>query len=91
MRPFFCNKCDVLVNPVTDAEGHTIAEAVVGAMFRQNKLIHWTKINRQLDGRIFRIPFCTALSASSQSKTMVVAVAEINGGTDEPAEVTSNG
>ena len=44
-----------------------------------------------MDGRIFRIPFCTALSASSQSKPMVVAVAEINGGTDEPAKVTSNG
>lgn len=87
----FCNKCDVLVNPVTDAECHTIAEAIVGTVFRQKELIHWTKINRQLNRCVFWIPFCTALSTSSQSKIMIVAITKVNGGTNEPTEVASNG
>lgn len=78
------------MNPVTDAECHTIAEAVVAAMFRQKKLIHWTSVYCQLNRRVFRIPFRTTLSTNCQSKSVVVAVTKINGGTDEPAEVTSD-
>ena len=88
---FFHACVDLLVNPVTDAECHAITEAIVAAIVRQKKLIHWTSVYCQLNGCIFRIPFCATLSTNGQSKPIVIAVTKINGGTDKPAEVASNG
>lgn len=88
---FFYACCAVLVNPVADAEGHAIAEAIVGAGGIHQEVIQRTAINRQLNWHILRHPFGTTLNTGCETKTMVSAVSEIDGGTNEPVEVASDG
>ena len=91
MRPFFCNKCDVLVNPVTDAEGHTIAEAVIGTGRIHKEVIQRTTVDRQLNRHILRAPLCTTLHTSGKTDAVVAAVTNVDSGTNEPIKVASDG
>lgn len=90
MRPFLCNKCDVLVNPVTDAEGHTIAEAVVSTGRIHKEVIQRTTVDGQLNWHILRAPFGTALYTSGKTDAVVAAVTNVDSRTDKPIKVASD-
>lgn len=79
------------MNPVTDAEGHTIAEAVIGTGRIHKEVIQRTTVDGQLNWHIFRAPFSTALHTSGKTDAVVAAVTNVDSRTDEPMEVACNG
>ena len=88
---FFMHVKCLSVNPVTDAEGYAIAEAIVGACRIHKEVVQRTSVNGQLNRHILRIPFCTTLNASGKAEAVVFAVTNVDSGANEPFEVTCNG
>ena len=80
----------LLVNPVTDAEGHTVAEAIVCTSRIHEEVIQRTTVEGQLNRHILRAPLCTALHTSGETNAVVAAVTNVDSGTDEPMEVASD-
>ena len=91
MRPFFYACDGLFVNPVTDAKCHSVAKAIVGTGGIHQEVIQRTTVDGQLNRHILRVPFRTTLHTGGKTDAVVTAVTNVDSGTNEPAEVTSDG